>query len=148
MSDVMEYVAAAGDAIASGLSIPPFPVETPCFVILEENVLSNLRATAAQSGGIGRLMPHIKTHRAPWIVRLMIEEGIRAFKAATPAEVEIAIEEGASLVVWVYPTSRGGRASPSGSRSPLSRRLAGEFGNLARRVRGGTSDQFTPADRS
>lgn len=88
----------------SALPLPPFPVETPCFVILEEGVLHNLEQTAAHAGGIARLMPHVKTHRAPWITELMIARGVRAFKAAAPAEVEMVSAAGASLVVWAYPT--------------------------------------------
>src|SRR5258708_30882721 len=86
------------------LPVPAFPVETPCFVILEDAVLHNLRQTAKGAGGIERLMPHIKTHRAPWLIEAMVAEGVRAFKAATPAEVEIAAVAGAPYVVWAYPT--------------------------------------------
>lgn len=124
-----EHVRAASPAAAPGtpsqsLPVPPFPVETPCFVILEDAVLHNLRQTAEGAGGIGRLMPHIKTHRAPWLVEAMLAEGVEAFKAATAAEVEIAAAAGAPLVVWAYPTvnplaiarvARAARAHP-GSR--------------------------------
>jgi D-serine deaminase-like pyridoxal phosphate-dependent protein len=86
------------------LPIPPFAVETPCFVILEDAVLHNLERTAQGAGGMWRLMPHIKTHRAQWLVELMLARGVTAFKAATPAEVEIALAARAPYVVWAYPT--------------------------------------------
>jgi 3-hydroxy-D-aspartate aldolase len=86
------------------LPLPDFPVETPCFVVLEDAVLHNLRQTVRHARGVQRLMPHLKTHRAPWLVELMLAEGIQAFKAATPAEVEMAAEAGARYVVWAYPT--------------------------------------------
>ena len=86
------------------LPLPDFAVETPCFVVLEDAVLHNLRETARHAGGVHRLMPHIKTHRAPWLIELMLTEGVRAFKAATPAEVEIAAAAGADYIVWAYPT--------------------------------------------
>ncbi|QCI63976.1 alanine racemase [Phreatobacter stygius] len=114
--------AAVAGTPSDTLPLPPFPVETPCFVILEDAVLHNLRQTAKGAGGIGRLMPHIKTHRAPWLVAVMLAEGVRAFKAATPAEVEIAAAAGAPLVVWAYPTvnplaiarvARAARACPA-----------------------------------
>lgn len=89
---------------SEALPVPPFLVETPCFVILEDAVLHNLRQTAEGAGGIARLMPHIKTHRAPWLIETMLAEGVQAFKAATPAEVEIATAAGAPHVVWAYPT--------------------------------------------
>jgi D-serine deaminase-like pyridoxal phosphate-dependent protein len=93
-----------GEITSEALPIPPFPVETPCFVILEDAVLHNLRRTADAAGGIERLMPHIKTHRAPWLIEMMLAEGVQAFKAATPAEVEIAAAAGTPYVVWAYPT--------------------------------------------
>jgi len=86
------------------LPLPHFPVETPCFAILEDAVQHNLRQTIKGAGGVERLMPHIKTHRSPWIISLMLAEGVQAFKTATPAEVEIALGAGAPHVVWAYPT--------------------------------------------
>ena len=65
------------------LPIPPLAIETPCFVILEDAVMHNLARTAAAAGGMGRLMPHIKTHRAPWLVEAMTARGVAGFKAAT-----------------------------------------------------------------
>jgi 3-hydroxy-D-aspartate aldolase len=93
-----------GEIASDMLPLPPFPVETPCFVILEDAVLHNLRRTADAAGGVERLMPHIKTHRAPWLIEMMLAEGVQGFKAATPAEVEIAAAAGAPTVVWAYPT--------------------------------------------
>jgi D-serine deaminase-like pyridoxal phosphate-dependent protein len=49
-------------------------------------------------------MPHVKTHRAGWIVKRLIREGVTAFKAATVAEVAMVLEAGAKHVVWAYPT--------------------------------------------
>lgn len=86
------------------LALPSFPIETPCFVILETAVLHNLEKTAKAAGGIRRLMPHIKTHRAQWLVELLIREGVTAFKAATPAEMQMAAAGGAQHLVWAYPT--------------------------------------------
>jgi 3-hydroxy-D-aspartate aldolase len=48
-------------------------------------------------------MPHVKTHRAPWIVQLLPAQGVEAFKCATPAEVEMALAAGAKSVTWAYP---------------------------------------------
>ncbi|EHP43442.1 alanine racemase domain-containing protein [Cupriavidus basilensis OR16] len=86
------------------LAIPSFPIETPCFVILEAAVLHNLQKTAEAAGGIQRLMPHIKTHRAQWLVELLVRKGVKAFKAATPAEMQMAAAGGAQHLVWAYPT--------------------------------------------
>lgn len=92
---------------AKALPLPPLEVETPCFVVLEDAVRHNLARTIAGAGGAARLMPHVKTHRARWLVELMVAEGVTAFKAATSAEVEVALEGGARHVVWAYPTANG-----------------------------------------
>lgn len=84
--------------------LPNDPVATPCFVIFEENVRHNLRQTVAACGGVERLMPHVKTHRAPWIVELLLSQGVTAFKCATPAEVHMVLAAGAKQVTWAYPT--------------------------------------------
>lgn len=93
-------------SLASGVTaeMPNEAVQTPCFVIFEEAVRHNLRRTAESAGGIGRLMPHVKTHRSPWLTELLLEEGVKAFKCATPAEVEMVLAAGAAHVTWAYPS--------------------------------------------
>ena len=91
-------------SIAASQPLPNDPVATPCFVIFEENVRHNLRQTVSACGGAERLMPHVKTHRAPWIVELLLSQGVTAFKCATPAEVEMVLAAGARQVTWAYPT--------------------------------------------
>ena len=88
----------------SSQPLPNEPVATPCFVIFEDGVKHNLKRTAKACGGIERLMPHVKTHRAPWIVELSLSMGIAAFKCATTAEVEMVLAAGAKDVTWAYPT--------------------------------------------
>lgn len=79
-------------------------ISTPCFVVLEAAILANLRATVKACGGINRLMPHMKNHRAEWIVRLLLKEGVPGFKAATVTEAKMVLAAGAKTVVWAYPT--------------------------------------------
>ena len=89
-------------------TLDPLPNElagTPCFVIFEDGVRHNLLKTAAACGGVERLMPHVKTHRAPWIVELLLSQGVTAFKCATPAEVEMVLAAGGRNVTWAYPTA-------------------------------------------
>ena len=84
--------------------MPNEAIETPCFVIFEDEIRHNLHRTAAACGGVSRLMPHVKTHRAPWIVELLLSAGVTGFKAATLAEVEMVLQAGANSVTWAYPT--------------------------------------------
>lgn len=85
--------------------LPNDAVSTPCFVIFEDCVQHNLRQTVSACGGVERLMPHVKTHRAPWIVEFLLSQGVTAFKCATPAEVEMALAANAKRVTWAYPTA-------------------------------------------
>jgi D-serine deaminase-like pyridoxal phosphate-dependent protein len=89
----------------SELELPSVPVATPCWVIFEDRVRHNLSATVKACGGVHRLMPHVKTHRAPWIVEWLLAQGVQAFKCATPAEVELALGAGAKHVIWAYPSA-------------------------------------------
>jgi D-serine deaminase-like pyridoxal phosphate-dependent protein len=73
-------------------------------VIFEDNVRHNLRQTIKACGGVERLMPHVKTHRAPWIVEFLLSQGVTAFKCATPAEVEMVLAANGRQVTWAYPT--------------------------------------------
>jgi len=84
------------------LPLPDRLTPTPSFVIFEDGIRRNLKRTAEACGDIRRLMPHVKTHRADWIVRLSLAEGIEAFKCATPAEVEMVLDAGAKKVLWAY----------------------------------------------
>jgi D-serine deaminase-like pyridoxal phosphate-dependent protein len=79
-------------------------VATSCFVVMEDRVLHNLQVTAQACGGVERLMPHVKTHRAAWLVALLLANGVHAFKASTLAEVEMVLAAGATRVTWAFPT--------------------------------------------
>ncbi|OYD60178.1 UNVERIFIED_ORG: D-serine deaminase-like pyridoxal phosphate-dependent protein [Burkholderia sp. CF145] len=92
------------DLLDPTLPMPDVEVETPCFVIDEAAVEHNLKVTAELAGGVNRLSPHVKTHRSPWIVRMLVENGVSAFKTATPREVEMVLENGAKEAIWSYPT--------------------------------------------
>lgn len=78
-------------------------VASPALLVFPERIRENLRRMVAIAGGPGRLRPHVKTHKMPQVVRLAIEHGIRAFKAATIAEAEMAATAGAADVLLAYP---------------------------------------------
>src|SRR5258708_10538073 len=82
------------------------------FVIFEDAVRHNLARTVAACGGAQRLMPHVKTHRAPWLIQLFSDLGVQAFKCATPAEVEMVLAAGATCVMWAYPAVNPATVGP------------------------------------
>jgi D-serine deaminase-like pyridoxal phosphate-dependent protein len=49
-----------------------------------------------------RLIPHVKTHKMPEIVRMQLEVGITKFKCATIAEAEMIAEAGACWILIAY----------------------------------------------
>jgi D-serine deaminase-like pyridoxal phosphate-dependent protein len=55
------------------------------------------------AGGVGRLWPHVKTHKCAALVRMQISRGIERFKCATIAEVEMCAAAGAPHVLLAYP---------------------------------------------
>src|SRR5581483_10200996 len=73
--------------------LPNEPVATPCFVIFEDGVRHNLRRTAEAAGGIDRLMPHVKTYRAPRLPRLSISPGATLFRCAPAGEALILLAD-------------------------------------------------------
>ncbi len=87
------------------LPLPGVDVETPCFVVIEAAVEHNLRQTAALAGGVERMVPHVKTHRSPWVTKYLVDLGVKAFKTAQPREVEMVLDAGAREVIWSYPTT-------------------------------------------
>ena len=91
-------------ALSDRALIPPGEVETPCLVVDHAAIRHNLTCVAEAAGGIERLFPHVKTHRAPWIVADLLAQGVRAVKTATPAEVEMVLAAGAREVLWAFPS--------------------------------------------
>jgi D-serine deaminase-like pyridoxal phosphate-dependent protein len=54
------------------------------------------------AGSPGRLVPHVKTHKMPAIVKMQIEAGIHRFKCATIAEAEMLAGSSAKEVLVAY----------------------------------------------
>ncbi len=104
--------------------MPPGEPMTPCLVIDHAAVRHNLERTAMACGGVGRLIPHVKTHRAPWLITDLMDQGVVAFKTATPAEVEMVLAAGAREVLWAYPSvnpTAVGRVLAAARRYPEAR---------------------------
>jgi D-serine deaminase-like pyridoxal phosphate-dependent protein len=89
----------------SQLGVPvPSDAPTPSFIIVEQTVRSNLKAAITAAGSASRFMPHLKTHRAPWLTQWLVSQGVKSCKVATPAEAELALSSGMQTVLWAYPT--------------------------------------------
>ena len=64
-------------------------VSSPSLIIYPERVESNIRNMISIAGNADTIRPHVKTHKMPGIVRLMMKYGITRFKCATIAEAEM-----------------------------------------------------------
>ena len=81
----------------------PSAVASPALLVSPAQIRLNLAATVALAGGVGRLRPHVKTHKMPDVVRLLVAAGVSKHKAATIAEAEILAANGAADVLVAYP---------------------------------------------
>jgi D-threonine aldolase len=77
-------------------------IPSPALLIYSERVEENVRRMIAILREVGRLRPHIKTHKMAELIRLQVGHGIRKFKCATIAEAEMAARHGANDVLFAY----------------------------------------------
>jgi D-serine deaminase-like pyridoxal phosphate-dependent protein len=89
----------AGDYKLNG----PETIETPAMLVYSEMVRHNIREIVEICGSPKRLIPHIKTHKSPAILRMQMEAGINAFKCATLSEAEMIAASGAQELVIAFP---------------------------------------------
>ncbi|HEY6332434.1 MAG TPA: D-TA family PLP-dependent enzyme, partial [Blastocatellia bacterium] len=79
-------------------------VMTPALLIYPEIVDSNIRETIALlDNSPDRWRPHVKTAKLGFVMRRMIDHGVRAFKCSTTLELLTICEAGASDVLLAYP---------------------------------------------
>ena len=73
-------------------------IPSPALLLDVGKVAANLQEMISIAG-VARLRPHLKTHKMREVVQLQIKAGIRKFKAATLAELEMAADAGAAEVL-------------------------------------------------
>ncbi len=87
------------DASWYAADLPP-NLLTPALAIYPEAIRQNVRATLKLvSGDASRWRPHLKTVKAAFALRIMVEEGVTQAKCATPLEFETACASGLRDVV-------------------------------------------------
>jgi len=77
-------------------------VPSPSLLVFPDRAAENIRRMVARVRDVGRLRPHVKTHKLPEVVRMHLDAGITAFKAATPAECEMTAAAGARDVLLAF----------------------------------------------
>ena len=95
-------------------------VLTPALVIYPEIVASNIERTLhLLNGDADRWRVHIKTTKLAYVLRLLVNRGIRNFKCATTLELLVACQSGAGDVLVAYPVM--------GANSRRVRQIADQF---------------------
>ncbi|MCC6724561.1 MAG: D-TA family PLP-dependent enzyme [Saprospiraceae bacterium] len=77
-------------------------IDSPALVIIKEQVEQNIANAVRMVGDVGRLRPHVKTHKSAEVTQLMLASGISKFKCATIAEAEMLGQCGAPDVLLAY----------------------------------------------
>ena len=78
-------------------------LSTPSILLFPDRIEENIQRMIGIAGDAGRLRPHVKTHKIPEIVKIQMQLGIRRFKCATLAEVEMVAGAGGSDILLAYP---------------------------------------------
>jgi len=79
-------------------------ISTPALVIYRDQVEHNLDVTLKVLGGDAqRWRPHVKTAKLEYVMRMMTQRGIEAFKCATTLELRVALGAEARDVLVAYP---------------------------------------------
>lgn len=80
-------------------------IDSPALVVFPERVRHNIQLAIHMAGNADRLRPHVKTHKCPDVVQLMMQAGINKFKCATIAEAEMLAQCNAADVLLAYQPS-------------------------------------------
>jgi D-serine deaminase-like pyridoxal phosphate-dependent protein len=112
----------AGDA-AFGIA-QSARVLTPALVINRDRVQHNIAATLRLLGDDrNRWRPHVKTAKLGYVMRMLVDAGVRQFKCATSLELSVACRAGAQDILVAYPLI--------GANAARVRQLAEQHRNVA-----------------
>jgi D-serine deaminase-like pyridoxal phosphate-dependent protein len=89
--------------IADYRLVNPPAIETPCLLAFPAIIHRDVDRMAELLGGLGRIRPHIKTHKCKEVVRLLMGRGIDKFKCALVSEAQLLIECGVADIMLAYP---------------------------------------------
>jgi D-serine deaminase-like pyridoxal phosphate-dependent protein len=77
-------------------------LDTPALVVYPSIITRNIRQLIKLFDDVQQIRPHVKTHKCPEVVRLLLDAGITKFKCATIAEAEMLAAAGARDVLLAY----------------------------------------------
>jgi D-serine deaminase-like pyridoxal phosphate-dependent protein len=77
-------------------------LDTPALVVYPSIVERNIQQLSQLFDNVQQIRPHVKTHKSPEVVYLLLNSGIRKFKCATISEAEMLAKAGAKDVLLAY----------------------------------------------
>lgn len=94
----------------NGRAATPFVQETPCIVIDEAVMESNIEAMAqiARQHQV-KLRPHAKTHKMPHVAKRQLQAGAAGITVAKVSEAEVMAEHGIRDIFIAYPLVTAGK---------------------------------------
>lgn len=78
-------------------------IDSPALLVYPQRIIHNIQVLKSMISEVGRLRPHVKTHKTKEVTGLLLEAGITKFKCATIAEAEMLGQCGAPDVLLAYP---------------------------------------------
>ena len=95
-------------------------IPSPSILLYPDIIQANIQKMLEMVGGDpNRLRPHVKTHKAPEIIRMQVDAGITQFKCATLSEARMTAASGGKDVLLAY--------QPVGPNITAFLQLQGEF---------------------
>ncbi len=77
-------------------------LDSPALAVYPDRIKENISVLKGFIPDVNRLRPHVKTNKCAEVCKLMMDEGITKFKAATIAEAEMLATIGAPDVLMAY----------------------------------------------
>ena len=77
-------------------------IDSPALVIYRQRVSENIKTAISMVDDVERLRPHVKTHKALEVTKMLMDAGILKFKCATIAEAEMLAIATAKDVLLAY----------------------------------------------
>ncbi len=77
-------------------------IDSPSLLVYPDRIAENVRRMIAIAGNADRLRPHVKTHKMSEVVRIQLRAGIKRFKCATLAEMEMTAAAGAGDILLAH----------------------------------------------
>ncbi len=81
----------------------PSRVLSPSLLVYPQQIRTNIAQSIRIAGSAARLRPHVKTHKTPEIVKMVLEAGITKHKCATLSEAQMLAAAGVPDVLIAYP---------------------------------------------